>query len=166
MDGSEILYAILHNINPANAQAIKALPAGIKHCNGNDGIAIDYVRTPGLITRDQMQLLPTSELHPTSMHDAVTDLLQRAIDEGATFYQFGQLFHTDGHTNPFWGFIPDEGGHDCHMDQGNPRGNHDQDNGIYQDGGILINWADGTWSGLFIAFQSQSWNTDNNGNPV
>lgn len=160
MDGSEVLYAVIAKLTLANADALKALPVGVTHCNGNDGIAIDYVRTPGLISKDQMKPLAVEELH---MHDAVIDLLQRAIDQNATVYQFGQIFQNGGKPNPFWQFSPDAGGHDCHMDQGNPQGSHDQDNGTFQDGALFVQWPDGTWSGLFIAFQSQSWDTDDNG---
>ena len=163
VDGSEVRYAI-NNRTPANATALSALPAGVKHCNGNDGYSLDYIRTPGLISESEMQLLDIGELQPTSMHDAVVDLVQRAINEKAAVYQFGQLFANGGKPNPFWGFTPDAGGHDCHMNQTNPKGNHDQDNGTYQDGCLLVEWADGTWSGLFIAFQTQTWKSDDNGN--
>jgi uncharacterized protein YukJ len=162
MDGSEILYQIRANFTPFNADALKALPVGRHLCEGNDGVAIDYVRSPDLVQKDQMKELAVEELH---MHDDVIALLQKAIDEKAPVYQFGQQF-SDSRENTFFGFTPDEGGHDCHMDQGNPKGSHDQDNGTYQDGGLFVEWADGTFSALFIAFQSQSWNTDENGDAV
>lgn len=163
MDGSEVLYEVRDNFTPSNADALKALRIGATGCHGNDGIAIDYVRTPGLVSKDQMKPLPVEELH---MHDAVIDMLQKAIDQKATVYVFGQQFKNGGGKNPFFGFTPDQGGHDCHMNQGNPKGSHDQDNGTYQDGAVFVEWSDGTWSALFIAFQSQSWNTDDNGNAV
>ena len=165
VDGSKVLYAIA-NRTPANAGALTGLPPGIKNCNGDDGFSLDFIRTPGLISESEMQILDPAELQPTTMHEAVVALIQRAIDETASVYAFGQLFETDGAKNPFWGFTPDAGCHDIHMDQGNPKGNHDSDNGIWQDGALLIEWKDGTWSGLFIAFQSQSWKTDDNGNAV
>jgi uncharacterized protein YukJ len=165
VDQSEVRFAI-NNRTPANADALAGLPAGVKHCNGNDGFALDYIRTPGLISESEMTLLDVAELQPTSMHEAVIALVQRAISEKATVYAFGQLFGTPGATNPTFGFEGDAGCHDDHMNQGNPKGNHDRDNGTFQDGCILVQWADGTWSGLFIAFQTQSWNTDDQGNAV
>ena len=38
------------------------------------------------------------------------------------------------------------------------------DNGIWQDGGILIHFEkEEEWIGIFLAFQSQSWCTDDEG---
>ncbi len=163
VDGSKVRYAIV-NRTPANAAAITGLPAGVKHCNGNDGFSLDFIRTPGLINENELQILDPAELQPTTMHDAVVDLVQRAINEKATVYAFGQLFQNGGKPNPFWNFTPDAGIHDIHMNQGNPSGNHDFDNGTFQDGCLLVQWADGSWTGLFIAFHSQVWNTDDHGN--
>ena len=61
------------------------------------------------------------------------------------------------------------GVHDIHMNQGNPlAGGHAGDNGVWQDGGLLL-WfpkAD-RWVTVFLAFQSQSWHTDDHtGNPI
>jgi len=48
------------------------------------------------------------------------------------------------------------------MNQGN-KGNHEYENGVYQDGGLLIHYPpQNTWTAIFLAFQSQSWDTDDN----
>jgi uncharacterized protein YukJ len=53
------------------------------------------------------------------------------------------------------------------MNQGNPPGSYEQDNGIWQDGMLVFELpASNTWAAIFIAFQTESWSTDNNGNPV
>ena len=50
--------------------------------------------------------------------------------------------------------------HDIHMNQGNVE-KWKGDNGIWQDGGILIHFEkEEEWIGIFLAFQSQSWCTD------
>jgi uncharacterized protein YukJ len=52
------------------------------------------------------------------------------------------------------------------MNQGNPPGDHSQDNGIWQDGALFIHLpTENRWIGLFIAFQGESWQTDSQGNP-
>jgi hypothetical protein len=55
------------------------------------------------------------------------------------------------------------------MNQGNPRsGGHAGDNGVWHDGGLLF-WFPGAdrWVAVFLAFQSQSWHTDDHtGNPI
>ena len=55
------------------------------------------------------------------------------------------------------------------MNQGNLRsGGHAGDNGVWHDGGLLF-WFPGAdrWVAAFLAFQSQSWHTDDHtGNPI
>jgi hypothetical protein len=55
------------------------------------------------------------------------------------------------------------------MNQGNPRsGGHAGDNGVWRDGGLMF-WFPGAdrWVALFLAFQSQSWHTDDRtGDPI
>ena len=59
-----------------------------------------------------------------------------------------------------------DGIHDIHMNQGNPKGNHGGDNGVWQDGALLIHLpSKETWTAVFIAFQTESWSTDSAGNP-
>ena len=57
------------------------------------------------------------------------------------------------------------------MNQGNPAaGGHAGDNGTWQDGAIFLNMRSATgetgWTAIFIAFQTESWATDDNGDPV
>ena len=167
-DGSEVLYFVNDTFTPANAQELKALTASLTPLNGDSNLALDYVRVPGLVTRAQMILLPIDETSPTSaLHSLIDTLIQKAISQKATIYAFGQSFASGaGSVNSFFGFRPDQGIHDIHMNQGNPSGPHDNDNGTFTDGGLFVEFPDGTWSAVFIAFQSQSFNTDDNGNPV
>jgi len=51
------------------------------------------------------------------------------------------------------------------MNQGNG-GQYANDNGTYQDGALIIESPDSTCQVFFIAFQSQTFQTDDNGNPV
>jgi uncharacterized protein YukJ len=53
------------------------------------------------------------------------------------------------------------------MNQGNPPHNHSNENGVWQDGAILMSLpATSTWIAVFIAFQTSSWQTnDHTGNP-
>ena len=53
------------------------------------------------------------------------------------------------------------------MNQGN-RDEHWHDNGIWSDGGLIFQWPSGIdrWSAIFLAFQTQSWHTDDRGNPI
>ncbi len=63
----------------------------------------------------------------------------------------------------YFHFKPGNGIHDIHMNQGNVE-KWKADNGIWQDGGILIHFEkEEEWIGIFLAFQSQSWCTDEEG---
>lgn len=42
----------------------------------------------------------------------------------------------------------------------------EKDNDTWQDGAVFIELpGQQTWTAIFIAFQTETWNTDNNGNP-
>jgi hypothetical protein len=88
--------------------------------------------------------------------------LQRAIQaEDAILYAFGASWGPEP-TNPdqYFDFVPGSGIHDLHMNQGSV-GRFQKDNGVYQDGALLIHFPSrNQWIGIFLAFQSQSFHTD------
>ena len=166
VDGSEVLYVIDNGFVPPQPGALLALPPGmtaLKSAPG--GLALDFVRetVQGTLMVDKaaMTLLPlqfpAAHRH-NNLNNSIVDLLNRAIaDKDGTIYAFGSAYSDSGRI---------DGIHDIHMNQGNPRANHDQENGIWQDGGLFVNLpAQNTWVAIFLAFQTQSWNTDSNGNP-
>ncbi len=167
-DNSEVLFRVDSHFSPARAADLLALPDGATTIGSDDpnGLGLDYLRQH-LTTRDALMLLPIDEDNlDTDLHDSLSDLVQSVIDDpDATLFAFGSQFH-DNNESPFWHFSPDAGIHDIHMNQGNPPGNHDQDNGTYQDGGLLAFFpSTGQWSAVFIAFQSQEFtNVNDQGN--
>lgn len=53
------------------------------------------------------------------------------------------------------------------MNQGNPPGAFGKDNGIWQDGALLVYLpSQSQWMAVFLAFQTESWQTDGQGNPA
>lgn len=176
VDGSEVLYAIEEGFTPPDLAGLQALPMGmtpLKSAPG--GLALDYVRSQvngqPMITRKQMTLLPQlrskgSEeermlalARANALQNAVVTLLNMTIaDRNGVIYAFGSSYADQGKV---------DGIHDIHMNQGNPVSNHGGDNGIWQDGALLIHLpSKGTWTAVFIAFQTESWTTDADGNPV
>jgi uncharacterized protein YukJ len=164
-DGSEVLYAIQNSFTPPDPAGLEALALGSITLldSAPGGLALDYVReTIGgapMVSRSQMQLLPITtpgEPPDDQLKNAVIAMLNQAVaDLDGAIYAFGQTY-------------TDQGGgiHDIHMNQGNPQNNHGADNGIWQDGALFVHLPAGNqWMALFIAFQTESWQTDDTGNP-
>ena len=176
VDGSEVLYAIEENFTPPDAAALQALPAGMTALPSTPGgLALDFVREQiggaPMITRQQMTLLPQfrpqglseedrvmSRARASALQNAVVTLLNMTIADNGMIYAFGSSYADKGKV---------DGIHDIHMNQGNPANNHGFDNGVWQDGAIFIYLpSKGTWTAVFIAFQTESWSTDHSGNPI
>jgi uncharacterized protein YukJ len=167
-DGSEVLYSVDHAFVPPDPGGLNALPMGIQGLVSQpDGLALDFVREQvngsPMVELASMTLLPMSfpagHRH-NDLNNEVVDLLNRAVqDPNGTMYIFGSAFSDGGGPS---------GVHDIHMNQGNPPGSHEQDNGVWQDGALFVNLPaqQNTWIAVFIAFQTQSWQTDDQGNPI
>jgi hypothetical protein len=81
-------------------------------------------------------------------------------DPRALVYAFGQRWGPEAARDKYFGFLPGNGIHDIHMNQGNV-GRFVDDDGVWQDGGLLIQFPDQRqWTAVFLRFQSQSWHTD------
>jgi uncharacterized protein YukJ len=161
-DNSEVLYAVIQNFKPPDAASLLAMPDGATTLpRRSGGLALDYVRGTSngspIVTRSAMTLLPIGR--GADLHDQVSVAVNQAIeDEAGVICAFGSAFADGGGVR---------GIHDIHMNQGNPRNNHGQDNGIWQDGGMFIYLPSrNRWIAVLIAFQTQTWQTDDNGNPL
>jgi uncharacterized protein YukJ len=157
---SQVLYNIQRDFQPPNAALLKALAQGMNPLGRPGDPAIDYVRSRSggkpILTLPAMQLLPLpAEESSDMLNNAVVELLNQATaDPDGMIYAFGGQY-TDG-----------TGIHETHMNQGNASGDHDDENGIWQDGAILFYLpASSKWTAIFIAFQGQSWSTDDRGEP-
>jgi uncharacterized protein YukJ len=168
-DGSEVLYLVDHGFMPPDPAGLKALAMGIHALqSAPGGLALDFVREQvngsALVERDSMSLLPKSfpaGHRRNDLNNEVVDLLNRAVqDPDGTMYIFGDAFADGGETPT--------GIHDIHMNQGNPQGSHSQDNGVWQDGALFVNLPaqNDAWLAVFIAFQTESWQTDDQGDPL
>lgn len=178
VDGSEVLYAIEENFTPPDLAGLIALSMGMTKLQSvPGGLALDYVRSMvggvPMISKAQMTLLPQmaakvkgspeeqmiQRARAKALENAVVTLLNMTIaDKNGVIYAFGSAYADSGKV---------DGIHDIHMNQGNPANNHGGDNGVWQDGALFINLpSKGTWTAVFIAFQTESWTTDSAGNPV
>lgn len=81
--------------------------------------------------------------------------LENIIAQGIRFYVFGEPF-TSG-----------LGVHNIHQNQGDPiGGGHDAENAIWQDGGTIVETAQGKFVGFLNKFKTQAFKTDDNGHPI
>jgi uncharacterized protein YukJ len=183
-DGSEVLYDIVENFTPPDEAGLLALPMGMTALKSEaGGLALDYVRSTvngqPMITKAQMTLLPEmktakakglseeqkvlSRARAAALQNALVTLLNMTIaDKDGVIYAFGSAYSDSGKV---------DGIHDIHMNQGNPvggkNGGFSGENGTWSDGGLLIHLpSKGTWTAVFVAFQTESWTTDSSGNPV
>jgi uncharacterized protein YukJ len=183
VDGSEVLYAIKEDFTPPDEAALTGLSLGMHALpSAPGGLALDFVRSTvdgePMIAKDEMTLLPNlgakggkgqkpatpeaqmiQQARAKALQNAVITLLDMTIaDEDGVIYAFGSAYADSGKI---------DGIHDIHMNQGNPLNNHGGDNGIWQDGALFIHLpAKQTWTAVFIAFQTESWNTNASGDPV
>jgi uncharacterized protein YukJ len=126
-----------------------------------EDIAIDYVRS-GLFDPCSMKIYKHDIPKPNNdLTDFLVDHMRKAQSKNADIYVYGERFH-----NPL-------GMHDVHMNQGSNTSCSsssgrllNSSDGVYQDGCILLHY-NSHWEAIFLAFQSQSWCTDDvNGNKI
>ncbi|TCP31300.1 uncharacterized protein YukJ [Scopulibacillus darangshiensis] len=163
---SEVLYFVSEDFNSEDITKLPKLEEGFTPISKNNpDIALDYVKGK-LFDASKMIPLPADEKGPDNdLNDKIQHYIKRAIDEKADLYAFGARWGPEqDKKDKYFGFLPGNGIHDIHMNQGN-EGQWKNDNGSWQDGGILIYFdKKDQWIGIFLAFQSQSWCTDENGN--
>lgn len=140
---------------PALAEGFTVVP---KQPNG---IALDFIRG-NLFSPEEMKVVPLEHTGPgDDLHQIFEVHVQQAITRKADVYAFGSKWGPEpGKPDEYFGFKPGNGIHDIHMNQGNS-GPHAGDNGVWQDGGLFLHFPDeNRWLAFFLAFQSQTFHTD------
>ncbi|WP_342234774.1 YukJ family protein [Inquilinus sp. OTU3971] len=144
--------------HPVTARLAALAPGLIAIARGQ---GLDYVRD-GLFDRSHMRPLPATRPGPDNdLNEKIDRIVARAINEpDAMLYAFGEPFGPDPVADHGFGFAPSRGMHNIHMNQGSPEERFRGDNGVGQDGALLIAFPQGRWVALFLKFQSQAWHTD------
>ncbi|MDZ8188371.1 MAG: DUF2278 family protein [Nostoc sp. ChiSLP02] len=160
---SELLYFVDENFSHPITKELEELDFGFKELeNKPGGLALDYIRA-NLFDPTQMKPLPYNVPGPDNDLNELLELyITRAIaSPEAVLYPFGEKWGPERDIeDKYFGFLPGNGIHDIHMNQGNA-GSFQKDNGVWQDGGLLIHYPSrNQWVGIFLAFQSQSFHTD------
>jgi uncharacterized protein YukJ len=130
------------------------------------GLAMDYLRV-GLVNPKTMKEVPPDAPGANNdLKDKLEDAVVKAVaQQGSVVYAFGDRWGPEKKADQYFRFVPGNGIHDIHMNQGNS-GKFKRDNGVYQDGCLFFSYPGGKWLAFFFAFQSQSFETDDEGNPV
>ena len=100
---------------------------------------LDYIRG-NLFDGTRMRPLPINLPGPDDdLNDQLDRVVQAAIaEEDALLYAFGQRWGPeDDARDKIFGFLPGNGIHDIHMNQGNS-GQFVDDDGVWHDGGLLV----------------------------
>jgi hypothetical protein len=171
--GIKVQYRLIRHINHFTLAPILGLPAGwhLLPSTRSSG-AIDYVRSSfvgigmgaksfgfWLFRRDSLigRLLLWLEglRNPwiDSAGDNALDALETQLLGSVRVFVFGAPASSG------------LGVHDVHLNQGNPAGPFQQLNGIWQDGGVLIERPSGEIVAFFVKFATQSLHTNSLGHP-
>jgi len=152
---------------PANLKnGLRALAPGYKKLPSKAGaLAQDYVRGGLVKTKSMTPVPPDAPGADNDLKDKLEDAIIKALSQpGSVVYAFGERWGPETKRDQYFRFTPGNGIHDIHMNQGNS-GKWKGDNGVYQDGAIFVEYPGDKWRAFFFAFQSQTFDTDNKGNP-
>ena len=160
---SEVEYIVIEAFQHPLTDIAEQFKRGFTALQSKPGSgALDFIRG-NLFDRFQMRPLPFSVPgFDNDLNEKIDRVMQRAVaDETAEVYAFGQRWGPEPAVkDKYFGFLPGNGIHDIHMNQGNSA-QFVNDDGVYQDGGLLIHFPDqATWTAVFLKFQSQAWHTD------
>lgn len=160
---SELRYVVVSEFAHPLLDDLAALRVGWNDLPSRaGGAALDFIRG-NLFDPQALRALPFDLPGPDNdLNEKLDHYVGRAVgDELATVYAFGERWGPEeGRKDTIFGFLPGNGVHDIHMNQGNV-GRFTADDGVWQDGALLLQFpSPEQWVAIFLAFQSQSWHTD------
>lgn len=160
---SDVEFIVVENFQHPITSVVEPFSKGFTLLERKPGSgALDFIRG-NLFNRSEMRPLPFSVPgFDNDLNEKLDRVMQRAVaDESSMVYAFGERWGPEpGMKDKYFGFLPGNGIHDIHMNQGNT-GRFVDDDGVYQDGGVLVHFPDQhEWTAIFLKFQSQGWHTD------
>ena len=167
-DGSDVL-ALLDDAYAGTTVDLAGLASGEKGfralATGAEGAGLDYLRDAGLVDVTAMVSIPPDGPGQTLAPDFDAVVGKAKADPDAVVIAFGEFYADKGSDRDF-GFSPEQGIHDIHMNQGNAAP-YERDNRVHGDGALFIRFGDGSVFAFFSRFTTQSLQTDpSSGNPV
>ncbi len=160
---SELLYVVDENFTHPLIEDLKDFKSGFTPVASKpEGIALDYIRSNLFDPRDMVPLAHNIPGPDNDLNEKIDHFVQIAINDiSSSIFAFGERWGPEPHKkDDHFGYRPGNGIHDIHMNQGNV-GDFIKDDGVWQDGGLLFHFpGQDRWVGIFLAFQSQAWHTD------
>ncbi|MFI5959464.1 DUF2278 family protein [Cryptosporangium sp. NPDC051539] len=165
---SELLYLVDENFDASKLGEMPAGGSGWTELRSDEGgAALDYLRG-NLFDKGSMRTLPSEIGGPDNdLADIFDHYVRGAMgDRSVVIYVFGERWGPESKRDKVFHFEPGNGVHNVHLNQGNVR-RFRGDDGIWQDGGVLLHLTrEERWVAVFLAFQSQVWQTDEDGHAV
>lgn len=129
--------------------------------------SLDYFRAPLFDWSTGIAIPSAGPGGDDDLQDVLTAYLKSLKEKGGEIFAFGAKFPAPD--NAFKEYPIDrefgtkQGIHNIHMNQGNPSGQYAKDNGIFQDGGLILKFPD-RFVGFFLRFRTEWLPTNDNGN--
>lgn len=166
---ADLLYFADDDFRHEITERLATVNDGWRHVESRPrGLALDCQRG-GMFDRRQMRRLPGNLPGPRNdLVDELDGIMTRLMaDPNARLHAYGTRWGPEPDVpDQTFGFVPGNGIHDVHMNQGNAD-EHWPDNGVWSDGGLIFHERErNRWGAIFLAFQTQSWHTDDRGNPI
>ena len=164
---STLLFQSKTSLPPGLTTKLKALQEGFtKLPSKPGGVAMDYVRGGIVVPKTMKPVPPDAPGVDNDLKDKLEAAVVKAMaQQGSVIHAFGAKWGPEkGKADQYFKFVPGNGIHDIHMNQGNS-GKYKKDNGVFQDGALIISFPQDKWLAFFFAFQSQTFDTDEHGNP-
>ncbi len=162
-DGSEVQFLVRSRFQHPITDPLAEISEGLhKVASKPGGIALDFIRG-NLAQPWEFKPLPLSAAGPDNdLNEKINAYVQRAMsDEQAMVYAFGETWGPETKADRYFGFKPGRGIHDIHFNQGNPPGRFAEQNGPWQDGGLIFEFpGEQQWVAVFLKFQTQAWHSD------
>lgn len=164
---STLLFQALTTLPAELKNGLQALTPGFKKLASKpNGLALDYVRSGSVKPATMKPVPPDKPGADNDLKDKLEDAVLKALSQpGSLIYALGEKWGPENNKkDKHFHFKPGNGIHDLHMNQGNS-GKWKKDNGVYQDGALYLAYPNDKWGAFFLAFQSQTFETDAQGNP-
>ena len=170
---SYLYYGIDTDFSHPIVPTILARPQGVSRVGRSyDEGAVDFQRG-NLFDPNVLRVSPSGAPGDEGLVQRICAMLDVAKSQGAEVFFYGNAFTKDNphQTDAAFGYTPDSPvGIDCvHMAQGDAHALdvHLRENGWWHDGACFM-WEEHAhrMSAIFLAFQVQSWHTDDWGQPV